>query len=171
MYYCRLLAYPFLFIVLTSYLAVIYRKKIKAVKCCILLYFIVISRIPTESQTKNSLSSSYNQSNCFSFCLSQTSLSASQALLWAQRKIPVDLHFFVRWRHKASGAALGLSCAACFEQPAGVFAGCGAVRQAKIFASLKIKNGISFTPLNCALKAFTFALKDSADAFVERLSK
>ena len=33
------------------------------------------------------------------------------------------------------------------------FAGCGAVRQAKIFASLKIKNGISFTPLNCALKA------------------
>ena len=78
---------------------------------------------------------------------------------------------FVRWRHKASGAAFGLSCVACFEQPAGVFAGCGAVRQAKIFASLKIKNGISFTPLNCALKAFTFALKDSADAFVERLSK
>ena len=77
----------------------------------------------------------------------------------------------VRRRHKASGAALGLSCAACFEQPAGLFAGCGAVRQAKIFASLKIKNGISFTPLNCALKALTFALKDSADAFVERLSK
>ena len=50
----------------------------------------------------------------------------------AQRKIPVDLHFFTpenleRLRHKASGAALGLSCAACFEQPAGVFAGCGAV--------------------------------------------
>ena len=61
----------------------------------------------------------------------------------AQRKIPVDLHFIVRLRHKASGAALGLSCAVCFEQPAGVFAGCGAVCQAKILASLKIKNGIS----------------------------
>ena len=47
--------------------------------------------------------------------------------LEAQRKIPVDLHFIVRLRHKASGAALGLSCAVCFEQPAGVFAGCGAV--------------------------------------------
>ena len=34
-----------------------------------------------------------------------------------QRKIPVDLHFIVRLRHKASGAALGLSCAVCFEQP------------------------------------------------------
>ena len=32
----------------------------------------------------------------------------------------------MRLRHKASGAALGLSCAVCFEQPAGVFAGCGA---------------------------------------------
>ena len=61
----------------------------------------------------------------------------------AQRKIPVDLHFIVRLRHKASGAALGPSCAVCFEQPAGVFAGCGAVCQAKILASLKIKNGIS----------------------------
>ena len=66
----------------------------------------------------------------------------------AQRKIPVDLHFIVRLRHKASGAALGLSCAVCFEQPAGAFAGCGAVCQAKILASLKIKNGISLTPLN-----------------------
>ena len=27
----------------------------------------------------------------------------------AQRKIPVDLHFIVRLRHKASGAALGLT--------------------------------------------------------------
>ena len=45
----------------------------------------------------------------------------------AQRKIPVDLLFIVRLRHKASGAALGLSCAVCFEQPAGVLAGCGAV--------------------------------------------
>ena len=45
----------------------------------------------------------------------------------AQRKIPVDLHFIVRLRHKASGAALGLSCAVCFEQSTGVFAGCGAV--------------------------------------------
>ena len=39
----------------------------------------------------------------------------------AQRKIPVDLHFIVRLRHKASGAALGLSCAACFVPLAGVF--------------------------------------------------
>ena len=31
----------------------------------------------------------------------------------------------MRWRHKASGSAFGLSCVACFEQPAGVFAGCG----------------------------------------------
>ena len=45
----------------------------------------------------------------------------------AQRKIPVDLHFIVSLRHKASGAALGLSCAVCFVQSAGVFAGCGAV--------------------------------------------
>ena len=44
---------------------------------------------------------------------------------------------------------------------------CGAVYQAKILASL----GISLTPLNCALNAFTLALKDSADALVERLSK
>ena len=65
----------------------------------------------------------------------------------AQRKISVVLHFPLH-RHKASGAALGLSCAVCFEQPAGVFAGCGAVCQAKILASLKIKNGISLTPLN-----------------------
>lgn len=72
----------------------------------------------------------------------------SVILFSAQRKIPVDLHFIVRLRHKASGAALGLSCAVCFEQPAGVFAGCGAVCQAKILASLKIKNGISLTPLN-----------------------
>ena len=39
-------------------------------------------------------------------------------------------------------------------------AGCGAVCQAQILASL----GISLAPLNCALKAFTLALKDSADA-------
>ena len=75
-------------------------------------------------------------------------LASVRAQMRAQRKIPVDLHFIVRLRHKASGAALGLSCAVCFEQPAGVFAGCGAVCQAKILASLKIKNGISLTPLN-----------------------
>ena len=40
--------------------------------------------------------------------------------------------------------------------------GCGAVCQAKILASL----GISLAPLNCALNAFTLALKDSADALV-----
>ena len=65
----------------------------------------------------------------------------------------------------------GVARAACFEQLAGVFASCGTLHYAKIFASLKIKNGISLTPLNCALNAFTLALNDSADAFVERLSK
>ena len=42
------------------------------------------------------------------------------------------MHFIMRLRHKASGAALGPSCAVCFEQPAGVFAGCGAVCQARV---------------------------------------
>ena len=37
----------------------------------------------------------------------------------AQRKIPVDLQF-LHHRHKACEAALGLSCAACFEQLASV---------------------------------------------------
>ena len=73
-------------------------------------------------------------------------------------------------QHKSGGASpLGVARAACFEQLAGVFASCGALHYAKILASLKIKNGISLTPLNCALNAFTFALNDSADAFVERL--
>ena len=40
-----------------------------------------------------------------------------------------------RLRHKASGAALGLSCVACFEQPAGVFAGCGAKYNPRVIAS------------------------------------
>ena len=66
---------------------------------------------------------------------------------------------------------MGVARAACFEQLAGVFASCGALLCAKILASLKIKNSISLTPLNCDLNAFTFALKDSANAFVERLSK
>ena len=86
-------------------------------------------------------------------------------------EIPVDLHF-LQHRHKAGGASpLGVACAACFEQLACVFASCGAIHYANILASLKIKNDISLTPLNCDLNAFTFALKDSADAFVERLSK
>jgi hypothetical protein len=51
----------------------------------------------------------------------------------------------------------GVARAACFEQLAGVFASCGAMHYAKILASLKIKNGISLTPLNCALNAFTLA--------------
>ena len=54
---------------------------------------------------------------------------------------------------------MGVARAAGFEQLAGVFASCGALHYAKILASLKIKN------------AFTFALNDSADALVERLSK
>ena len=43
----------------------------------------------------------------------------------AQRKIPVDLHF-LHHRHKAGRAALGLSCVACFEALACVFASSGA---------------------------------------------
>ena len=39
------------------------------------------------------------------------------------------------------------------------------------FISLYRKNGISVTPLNCALKALTFALKDSAFALVALLTK
>ena len=94
-----------------------------------------------------------------------------QRKISAQRKISVVLHFSPH-QHKAGGASpLGVARAACFEQLAGVFASCGALHYAKILASLKIKNGISLTPLNYALNAFTFALNDSADAFVERLSK
>ena len=59
--------------------------------------------------------------------LAQRKIPVDLHFIVAQRKIPVDLHFIVRLRHKASGAALGLSCAVCFVQPAGVFAGCGAV--------------------------------------------
>ena len=59
--------------------------------------------------------------------------------------------------------AFGAARAACFEQLAGVFASCGALHYAKILASLKIKNGISRTPLNCALNAFTLALKCGND--------
>ena len=64
---------------------------------------------------------------------------------------------------------LGLACAACFEELAGVFASSGALHYAKFLASLNMKNDISLTPLNCNLNAFTFALKGSADAFVERV--
>ena len=56
---------------------------------------------------------------------------------------------------------VGVARATGFEQLSGVFAGCGALHYAKILVSLKIKNGISLTPLNCALNAFTFALNDS----------
>ena len=62
----------------------------------------------------------------FWFYLQSTDIVTASGIL-AQRKIPVDLHFIVSLRHKASGAALGLSCAVCFVQPTGVFAGCGAV--------------------------------------------
>ena len=65
----------------------------------------------------------------------------------------------------------GVARAACFEELAGVFASSVALHYAKILASLKTKNGISLTPLNCALNAFTFSLNASADALVERLSK
>ena len=45
----------------------------------------------------------------------------------------------------------GVARSACFEQLACVFASCGALHYAKILASLKMKNGISLTPLDCAL--------------------
>ena len=47
----------------------------------------------------------------------------------------------------------------------------GVIFQANKVVSLKMKNSISLTPLNCALNALIFALKDSAEALVERLSK
>lgn len=56
---------------------------------------------------------------------------------------------------KQADEPFGVARAACFEQLACVFASCDALRYAKILASLKIKNGISLTPLNCALNAFT----------------
>ena len=66
---------------------------------------------------------------------------------------------------------MGVACAACFEELAGVFASSDALHYAKILASLKIKNAISLTPLNCDQKALTLALNDLADAFVDRLSR
>ena len=56
---------------------------------------------------------------------------------------------------KASGAALGLNCVASFEQPAGVFAGCVAIRQAKIFTFQQFiaRANRRFTPHNCILLA------------------
>ena len=42
---------------------------------------------------------------------------------------------------------------------------------AKSLANLKKKNLISVTPLSCALKDFIFALKLSAKALVDRLTK
>lgn len=43
--------------------------------------------------------------------------------------------------------------------------------QAQSLHNLNMKNGISFTPLNCALKALILALKNSAKAFVYLLMK
>ena len=42
---------------------------------------------------------------------------------------------------------------------------------AKIVVSLNKKKSTFLTPLNCALKVLILALKDSAEAFVLRLSK
>ena len=71
------------------------------------------------------------------------------------REVSSWFAFFVRWRHKVSGAAFGLNCADCFEQPSGVFAGCGAVRQAKIFIFMQFieRANRRFTPHNCILLA------------------
>ena len=54
-HYCPLLVNSFHSTLLTIYISVIYRKYIKAVKCYIPLYFIVISRIPTESRVRRKL--------------------------------------------------------------------------------------------------------------------
>lgn len=43
--------------------------------------------------------------------------------------------------------------------------------QANSLASLKMKNGMSRTPLNCARNALILALKLSAEALVERCPK
>jgi hypothetical protein len=43
--------------------------------------------------------------------------------------------------------------------------------QANNLDSLKMKNGMSAMPRSWALNALIFALKDSADAFVERFWK
>ena len=45
------------------------------------------------------------------------------------------------------------------------------VAYASIFVNLNRKNFLSMMPRNRALNCFTFALKDSADAFVDRLTK
>ena len=67
-------------------------------------------------------------------------LRTSTGVFFAQRKKSVDLHF-LHHRHKAGGASpLGVACAACFEELAGVFASSGALHYAKIFASQNIKN-------------------------------
>ena len=43
------------------------------------------------------------------FCECFFRICPAPGKIWAQRKIPVDLHFIVRLRHKASGAALFLA--------------------------------------------------------------
>ena len=47
--------------------------------------------------------------------------------------------FYGQGWHKAGRAALGLSCGACFEELACVFASSGALLISKIAASLKIR--------------------------------
>ena len=60
-----------------------------------------------------------------------------------QKQKYVLKYYFVRGksardgRHKAGRAAFGLSCVACFEQIACVFASCGALLYAKISADMK----------------------------------
>ena len=54
-HYCPFLVNSFHSTLLTIYIPVVYRKYIKAVKCYIPLYFIVISRIPTESRVRRKL--------------------------------------------------------------------------------------------------------------------
>jgi hypothetical protein len=66
---------------------------------------------------------------------------------------------------------LGLACAACFEELAGVFASSGALHYAKILASLKIKNAISLTPLNCGQKMGCFPGREGNTVEERRLDE
>ena len=57
--------------------------------------------------------------------------------------------FYVQGWHKAGRAALGLSCGACFEELAGVFASSSALLLAKIETSLKIRIKDNSELLSC----------------------
>ena len=124
---------------------------------------------PPHPSRKEEISNEVSSFSLYTVCM-RTCIFRAQRKIGLNGKSRLFCNLLLPAQSRRS-KPLGLACAACFEQLACVFASCGALHYAKILASLKIKNGISLTPLNCDLNAFTFALKDSADAFVERLSK